>query len=316
LHIQFLLNLKAPIALFVYNRLQHTIKTVEAIRQAIGANESDLFIFCDGAKEKDNVFLQNEITEVRAFVKSIKGFKTVQIVEQKSNLGLSKSIISGVSHLLENNNAIIILEDDIVVGKDFLNFMNNALLKYENEAQIAGISGYSFPINEKQPYFSRTGSCWGWATYKIVWDDFIKKRDQLNLDLIAPQEKSLFNVYGNVYSEMFLQTKQGIIQSWAVEFYLYYFSQKQFFLMPGVNLIANEGFDGSGAHSKKGNFLTDHNPIRSLPESTFPPQIQEEKHIRGKIEKLYRQGYAKPSMINSFVNKIKSVLLGNENNHH
>jgi hypothetical protein len=136
------------------------------------------------------------------------------------------------------------------------------------------------------------------------------------LDLIATQEQDLFNVCGKVYSDMFLQTKRGIIQSWAVEFYLYYFSQKQFFLMPGVNLIANEGFDGSGVHSKKGNFLTDNNPIRSLSKSAFPPQIKEEKHIRGKIEKLYQQGYAKPSMINSFVNKIKSVLLGNENNNH
>ena len=86
--------------------------------------------------------------------------------------------------------------------------------------------------------------------------------------------------------------------------------------MPGLNLVANEGFDGSGAHKKRGNFLTDNNPIRNFSKITFPPQIQEEMHIRGKIQKLYQQGYAKPSMINSFVSKIKSVLLGNENNNH
>lgn len=308
--------MKTPVALFVFNRLERTIKTIEALRKARGAHDTDLYVFCDGANEYESDSQKSKVFEVREFIKSIRGFKTIQIFEHSLNLGLTNSIVNGLSFMLKNNTSVIVLEDDIVVGKDFLNFMNKALIRYENEPRIAAISGYSFPINEIKPYLTRTGSCWGWATYKRVWDDFIKKRDQLNLDLIATQEQQLFNVYGHVYSDMFLQTKQGIIQSWAVEFYLYYFSQKQFFLMPGVNLIANEGFDGSGAHSKKGNFLTDNNPIRSLSESTFPPQILEEKHIRGKIEKLYQQGYAKPSMINSFVNKIKSVLLGNENNHH
>ena len=290
--------------------------TIAALQLCIESKESDLFIFIDGGKPHASQTELEQIKEVKKYSRTVDGFKSVQIIEQNENIGLSKSITKGISHVLQSYKNIIVLEDDIVVGKDFLNFMNNALIKYENEPQIAGISGYSFPINEIAPYLTRTGSCWGWATYKRVWEDFIKKRDQLSLDLIATQEQDLFNVCGKVYSDMFLQTRQGIIQSWAVEFYLYYFSQKQFFLMPGVNLIANEGFDGSGVHSKKGNFLTDNNPIRSLSKSAFPPQIKEEKHIRGKIEKLYQQGYAKPSMINSFVNKIKSVLLGNENNNH
>ncbi len=308
--------MNSPIALFLYNRPLHAMHTIAALQFCIESKESDLFIFIDGHKPQASQTELQQIKEVKKYSHSVNGFKTVQIIEQNENIGLSKSIINGITHVFQNFKSIIVIEDDIVVGKDFLNYMNKALTKYENEAKIAGISGYSFPINEIQPYLTRTGSCWGWATYKRVWDDFIKNRDQLNLDLIVSHEQDFFNVYGNIYSEMFLQNQQGLIQSWAVEFYLYYYSQKQFFLMPGVNLIANEGFDGSGAHSKKGNFLTDNNSIGSLSEITFPPQIKEEKHIRGKIEKLYKQGYAKPTMINSFFNKIKSVLLGNENNHH
>jgi hypothetical protein len=290
--------------------------TIAALQLCIESKESDLFIFIDGGKPHASQTELQQIKEVKKYSKTVDGFKSVQIIEQNENIGLSKSITKGISHVLQSYKNIIVLEDDIIVGKDFLNFMNEALIKYENEPQIAGISGFSFPINEIEPYLTRTGSCWGWATYKRVWDDFIKKRDQLNLDLIATQEQQLFNVFGNVYSDMFLQTKQGIIQSWAVEFYLYYFSQKQFFLMPGVNLIANEGFDGSGVHSKKGNFLTDNNPIGSCSKIDFPAQIKEDIHIRKKIVKLYQNGYGKPTLINSFVSKIKSVLLGNENNNH
>jgi hypothetical protein len=308
--------LNSPIALFLYNRPKHAMHTIAALQLCIESKESDLFIFIDGHKSQASQTELQQIKDVKKYSHSVNAFKTVQIIEQNENIGLSKSITKGISHVLQSHKNVIVLEDDIIVGQDFLSFMNLALKKYENDPKVAGISGYSFPINEPQPFFSRTGSCWGWATYKRVWDDFLIKRNELNLSLISNNEMSLFNVYNNVYSNMFLQNKQGVIQSWAVEFYLYYFSKKYFFLMPGLNLVANEGFDGSGAHKKRGNFLTDNNPIRNLSKINFPHHVVEEKHIRKKIQKLYEQGFSKPSFIISFVNKIKSVLLGNENNNH
>ena len=40
----------APIVLFVYNRPQHTLKTLEALMQNELAEKSELFIYCDGPK--------------------------------------------------------------------------------------------------------------------------------------------------------------------------------------------------------------------------------------------------------------------------
>ena len=47
----------APIALFVYNRVEHTRETVEALKRNTLAKESDLFIFSDGPKtgQEENV---------------------------------------------------------------------------------------------------------------------------------------------------------------------------------------------------------------------------------------------------------------------
>lgn len=308
--------MKTPVALFVYNRLDHAIKTIDALKKANGANETDLYVFCDGAKDFESLSQKNKVVEVRQFIKSISGFNTIQIIEQSQNIGLANSIVNGLSFVLKNHSNVIVIEDDIIVGNDFLYFMNLALEKYENEPNVAGISGYSFPIGQHKSYFTRTGSCWGWATYKRVWDDFIKKRNELNLDLILNHERALFNVHKNIYADMFLQSKQGTIQSWAVEFYLYYFSQQQYFLMPGENLIANTGFDGSGHHKKRGNFLTDNNAIGNFKIKEFPIEVKEDLNVRKKIEKLYKKGFSKPSFINSFVNKIKSVLLGNEKNYY
>lgn len=305
-----------PIALFAYNRKGHLAKTIQALQHCHLCSESDLFLFIDGPKNNATEIDFQAILEVNNYAKSITGFKSVKLIEQKHNLGLTQSVIQGISHVLQNHKAVIVLEDDMLVAPDFLTFMNQGVNQYENNPAVAGISGYAFPINEKLPYFTRTGSCWGWATFQRVWEDFLIQREKLNLNLIAENELKLFNVYNNVYSTMFIQNKQGLVQSWAIDFYLYYFSQKQYFLMPGINLVSNIGFDGSGAHQKHGNFLTDNNPIGHKLMMQFPAIVQEEKEIRKKIEQLYQKGYARPSLIKSFVNKIKSVLLGNENNNH
>ncbi len=61
----------APIALFVYNRPDHTRQTVEALRNNILANESDLFIFSDAARNETDA---EKVEEVREYIQTITGF--------------------------------------------------------------------------------------------------------------------------------------------------------------------------------------------------------------------------------------------------
>ncbi len=178
----------------------------------------------------------------------------------------------------------------------------------EGFANVAGISGYSFPIRINDPFFTRTGSCWGWATYKKVWQGFIKQKNELHVDFIPPEEKQLFNVYDKLYETMFIQNKQAMIQSWAVDFYLYYFLNKLYFLMPGKNLVNNIGFDGSGAHKKNGNFLTNNNLISNILPIELPNIIEEKPLVRKKIIQLYRHGLTKPTKLKRILNKFKRLL--------
>ena len=95
----------SPIILFVYNRFWHTYKTIEALKKNKLANQSILFIYSDGAKsEKDNL----EVQKVRNYIKSIKGFKLVKIVEREKNYGLANNIINGVTEIINKHNKIIV----------------------------------------------------------------------------------------------------------------------------------------------------------------------------------------------------------------
>jgi hypothetical protein len=297
-----------PIALFAYKRKYHLSNTIKALLNCYLAGQSDVFIFLDGPKNNASVEEINAIKEVSNYVHSISGFKSINIIEQAENLGLINAVIYGITTVLKNSTAVIVIEDDIIVSKDFLQFMNLSLKKYEEEERVAGVSGYSFPIHEKQPYFCRTGSCWGWGTYQRVWNDFLLKRDQLTLENLNGNERQRFNVYNNFYENMFQQNKQGLLQSWAIDFYLYYFTKKQFFLFPGPNLVDNSGFDGSGSHAVNSNFFTNNNPVKSIENFVFPDAIKENKNITKKITKLFYEGLSKPTRFKRYWKKMVSLI--------
>ncbi|WP_082409637.1 glycosyltransferase [Methylomonas koyamae] len=137
----------APIVLFVYNRPWHTQKTVEALQNNELALESELIIYSDAPKYEDS---KQAVLGVRSYIKSIIGFKKVTIIEREKNWGLAKSIIDGVTTVVNQYGKVIVLEDDLVTSQFFLKFMNEALNFYEGEAKVFHVSGYLYPINNEK----------------------------------------------------------------------------------------------------------------------------------------------------------------------
>lgn len=285
----------APIALFVYNRPEHTKQTLEALAQNQLAQDSELVIFCDGAKVNASTTDIARITEVRALVKSQKWCKEVRIVEQTHNLGLATSITQGVTELINQFGKVIVLEDDIVTSKGFLRFMNEALDFYEHEEKVMHISGYMFPIDfeeiepqDEHTFFYRSTSCWGWATWQRAWKYFNSDAKFLLTQLQEKkllQEFDLDNTYRFSYQlELNLQHK---IHTWAVKWYASVFLQKGLCLHPKHSLVQNIGNDQSGDNSPETNHFW-HNDL-----ATFIPiqdiSIVENKAIIEKMKDFYRK---------------------------
>ena len=120
----------APIALFVYNRPKHTERTLKFLKQNELATETRLFIFSDGAKTPDD---EENVKEVRELLKHIDGFKSVEIIERKQNMGLAESVIAGVTRLVKDYKQVIVFEDDLVSSPYTLTYFNDALNRYRKE---------------------------------------------------------------------------------------------------------------------------------------------------------------------------------------
>ena len=241
----------APIILFVYNRPWHTEQTLTALAANNLADQSALYIYADGPKtgETDDV-LQN-IQETRALIRRRKWCKEVFIIESESNRGLARSVIDGVTEIINKHGRVIVLEDDLVTHPFFLTYMNSYLDMYKDEEPVISLHGFMYPIKRKpnSPFFLKGADCWGWATWKRGWDLFQHDGQLLLNQLVRLHLTKEFN-FNNSYDYTSLLEAQikGDVDSWAIRWYASAFLAGKLTLYPPFTLIHNIGFDGTGTH--------------------------------------------------------------------
>lgn len=238
----------APILLFAYNRPRHLQRTVEALAQNPLAQDSELFVFADGARTEDD---REDVDLVRSYIHTIEGFKTVHRVERDRNYGLAANIIDGVTRVVNEYGRVIVLEDDLVTAPGFLQFMNDALDTYADEPRVGHIQAYDFTQNPRLPetfLIKFTGS-WGWATWQRAWQHFNPDGQYLLEELRRRHLTHRFDFNGKYgFTRMLRRQVEGKNNSWAIRWNASLFLQDILSLNVGRSLVQNEGFDGSGTH--------------------------------------------------------------------
>nr|WP_294870719.1 glycosyltransferase [uncultured Pedobacter sp.] len=260
----------APIALFVYNRPEHTARTLKFLQQNELAAESRLFVFSDGFKSEAD---EKNVLEVRELLKNIDGFKSVEIVERKENMGLAKSIIIGVSKLIKDYKQVIVFEDDLITSPYTLTYFNEALTRYRDESKVMHIGAYMYNLKDAdlpETFFYRAATSWGWATWERAWEHF-----EPNIDILMGKfdksAKSAFSIEHtmNFWKQM-EDFKSGKNNSWAIRWYASIFLKGGLTLNPSQSLVNNIGHDGSGIHSGINdiyNVIINPKPITQFPDT-------------------------------------------------
>lgn len=279
----------SPIALFVYNRPWHTAQTIEALRKNELADQSELFIYFDAAKNQDQYC---RVAEVRDLISKIEGFKSVTIIQREQNLGLAENIISGVTEVVNEYGKVIVLEDDLPVSPMFLRFMNDALNRYQKTKNVWQIGGYVYPnVTENQnngrSFFTKFTTSWGWATWSDRWQYFEKNPNDL-IKRISASEVDRFNLDGSedLWSQVRLNLK-GKLNTWAVFWYAAVYLHNGFVLYPPVSLVTNIGHDGTGQNCVEDSELSVE--LTDLVGYKFPNDVAVDKSIDRKVKLFLRK---------------------------
>jgi len=263
----------SPIALFVYNRPEHTRRTLSYLKNNLLADESRLYIFSDAAKTDTD---KAKVDEVRALIRDVEGFKSVKVIERNENLGLANSIIAGVSQLVNEYEKVIVFEDDLLSSPNTLTYFNQALDRYAGTDKVMHIGAYMYPLTGNflpQTFFYRAATSWGWATWARAWKHFEPDVDKLISQF--DQKKILqFSIEGNMnFWKQIQEFKSGKNNSWAIRWYASIFLRGGLTLNPAKSLIQNIGNDGSGIHSNKENMYQV--AINKEAITEFPTVIEE-----------------------------------------
>ena len=274
----------APILVFTYNRPDHTFQTLEALRLNHLADQSDLFIFCDGAKKDTSQEGLEKMKELQKVIRQKQWCKNVKIIQRPSNFGIEKNVVYGVTEIIKTYGKAIVLEDDIVTSKGFLKYMNEALELYKSDHRIMHINGYMHPINVPNlpdTFFYNKACPWGWATWENAWD-------LLNMDTLSLLQKlkdiKYFNMDG---SYPFYDMLKEIPGYWDVRWDASIQINKGFVLNPKKSMVSNIGFDGSGIHCVNDSEKSKSEVIQIEEVEVKQIPFVENKEVRKAIETHY-----------------------------
>lgn len=244
----------APVVLFVYSRLEHTKRTIAALKQNKYAQVTELYVFCDAPNPKATEEQVAEIHATHDYLKTLKdGFEKIHLEISEEHRGAGKAIIRGINIVLAEKGRCIILENDMEVEPLFLEYMNKGLDAYENDKQIYGIASTSYNISlprwyKKDLYLLPRTESWGWATWVDRWQDVDWDVKDFETLKHSQRLQKAFNRGGNDLFDMLKNQMEGKTDTWDLQWAWHVFKKHGFFVYSRWCFQKNEGFDGSGRH--------------------------------------------------------------------
>lgn len=273
----------APIVLFAYNRPQHLKLTLESLHKNELANESDLYIYIDGPKSNATEEQLQKIEAVKQVANEKQWCKNVNVVEATSNKGLAKSIIEGVTKIVNEFGKVIVVEDDVLLSPYFLRFMNESLDIYKANDDVLTIGSWSYfcpPEKIQEPtYFFRFPDTKGWATFDRAWKLFEEDPQKLMNELKARNLMHVFNagLKFPYFTNMLNDQIQGRINSWAIRWTAVAVLTEKLSLFPRQTLSKDIGFGDGATHESNTEDFNSHLEIDVHPVVLNYKEVVENK---------------------------------------
>jgi hypothetical protein len=181
-------------------------------------------------------------------------FGTKTVLTKSTNIGLKQHILE-CGDLVFDYDAIILLEEDLLISPYFYDYAKKAIEFYWDEESVAGISLYSYGRRETDNlpfhpvldgydvYFMQMASSWGQVWTKKHWLGFKSwltkwDCDQFSDDKVPPNVNSWPST------------------SWKKHYIRYLVRQDKYFVFPHMGLSTNPGDDGENHGGVYGLYLT------------------------------------------------------------
>lgn len=243
----------APVVVFSFNRPGSLKRTLTALADNPRAQYTPLIIYVDGPRYGVEGEAE-KVAETRSIASRADGFGSVEVHDSPVNKGLAPSVISGVSEVMERYGRCIVVEDDLIVSKSFLEYMNGMLTEFRDDPRVMQISGYGALLSRglgnyfSDVYLNGRAQSWTWATWADRWatvDWDVTTFPQLRADKRLQRD---FCRHGSDLYGMLRDYMEGRNNSWFVRFCYSMHLQGRYCVCPVRSLVVNEGFTAEATH--------------------------------------------------------------------
>lgn len=279
-----------PVVLFAYARPGHVRHTLDALR-ATGVPA--LHVFSDAPRTPDKA---PQVEAVRRLLRGI-DWCDLTLIERRENLGLGRSILSGMTEVFEKHEAAIIFEDDLTCVPGTYQYLCEALSHYRDDPRVMSVTGWTHPrvrpeLPEARPYFDGRAECWSWGSWGRAWSGMQRDARSL-LNACRRQGLDVFR-YGYDLEAMALDEARRNL--WAVRFALLHWLRQGLCLRPPLSMVNNRGFDADGTNSMLDQAWSqaDLPPCPPIPDA-WPEPIEDPA-----CAALWRQAYPRPKPLSAW----------------
>ena len=260
---------KIPVILFTYARPDHLRRTLDCLRE----NQVPLiYAFSDGPRTPDKA---SAVVEVREMLRVINWCKVV-LCERETNLGLGRSILTGVTEVLSKYKAAIIFEDDLICVAGTYEYLCAALDQYQDDGRVMSITGWTNPLVTPgdvtdQPYFDGRAECWVWGTWARAWQGMEIDAKTL-MKQCKDQGIDIYRYGADLVNMAKAELSQNI---WAVRLLYLHILKKGLCLRPPWSMVEHIGFDVRATNASSASWLKNlpFKPCPSIP-SQWPEPVE------------------------------------------
>ena len=246
-------NLRCPVVMVGYSRSWTIAQSLVNLSCCYDVDARDIFLFLDAPIRDDDCEKCDAMYKTAAQIKSIK-LPNLRIVRRSRNFGVPGNLIEALNQILEEYGRAIFFEDDVLVSRTFLRYMDQALNFYQDDDRIFCINGYQHP-NLHIPhryaydiYLSPRNSAWGFGIWQDRWVkvDF-KMNDwdeyKKGIENLVRLEKA-----GADIKDMIDRQQSGKIHTWDVQCTYHMMKHNMFAIEPRYGMTKNIGFGSEGVH--------------------------------------------------------------------
>jgi hypothetical protein len=248
-----------PVVLFAYARPDHLRRTLAGLKRN---GVPRLYAFSDGPDAPER---EPAVAEVRRALRAI-DWCEVRVCERRENLGLGRSILSGVGEVCEREDAWIVCEDDLECVPGAYAYLAAALAHYAEDARVGSVTGWTHPRVTPpgigaQPYFDGRAECLLWGAWRRSW---VGMEDDA-LSLLRRCRRAGIDVYRYGADLPYQAEEEQRRNVWAVRFLYLHMLHGRLCLRPPRSMVEHIGFDALATCS------TAPGPWASAPLGPCPP---------------------------------------------